>query len=44
MLSHYKYTDKEKEELMKKRLTEATGGSAVIEKTGERFAAYDEED
>lgn len=34
----------EKEELMKKRLTEATGGSAVIEKTDERYAAYDEED
>lgn len=33
----------DKEEQMKKRLTEATGGSAVIEKTGERFAAYDEE-
>lgn len=34
----------EKEELMKKRLTEATGGSAIIEKTDERYAAYDEED
>ncbi len=43
-ISFFLCVTEEKEELMKKRLTEATGGSAVIEKTGERFAAYDEED
>lgn len=43
-VSFYVCATEEKGELMKKRLTEATGGRVIITKTDERFVAYNEEE